>query len=129
MFLFLFFFASPPRWVYLPFWPCILSFWRFVGVPFWAPGVLAFLGFSRYCGGLEITRPLLRPFLGHEAASVFVVDFLFSYVVFPLLCCLRLHFLLGPSRRPTPKWARQRVVAPAPRESDPQGKHFLRGGV
>ena len=23
--------------VYLPFWPCVLSFSRFVGVPFWAP--------------------------------------------------------------------------------------------
>ena len=30
---------SPPHRVYLPFWPCVLSFWRFVGVPFWAPGV------------------------------------------------------------------------------------------
>ena len=37
-----FFSLSPPHRVYLPFWPCVLSFLRFVGVPFWAPGVLAF---------------------------------------------------------------------------------------
>ena len=29
--------------VYLPFWPCVRSFWRFVGVPFWAPGVFGIL--------------------------------------------------------------------------------------
>ena len=33
---------SPPHRVYLPFWPCVLSFSCFVGVPFWAPGILAF---------------------------------------------------------------------------------------
>ena len=57
-----FLFESPPRLVYRPFWLCVLSFPRFVGVPFWAPGVLAIFGFSQYLGGLEITRPLLRPF-------------------------------------------------------------------
>ena len=68
--------------------------------------------------GLEINRPLLRPFLGREAAWVLLVDSLFV-VVFPLLLCLRLHFLLGPSRRSTPKWAEERVITPAARESDP----------
>ena len=30
----------------------------FFGVPFWAPGVLAFFGFSRYCvGGLRLLPP------------------------------------------------------------------------
>ena len=47
----------PRRACYRPFWPCVPSFSRFVGVPFWAPGVLAFFGFSRNIGGLEITRP------------------------------------------------------------------------
>ena len=27
----------------LPFWPCVLSFWCFGGVPFWAPGVFGIL--------------------------------------------------------------------------------------
>ena len=36
---FFFLFLSPPHRVYLPFWPCVLPFSRFVGVPFWAPGV------------------------------------------------------------------------------------------
>ena len=55
---FVLFFLCPRRdRVYLPFWPCVLSFWRFVGVPFWAPGVLAFFGFSRYLGGLRLLTP------------------------------------------------------------------------
>ena len=41
---FLFFLCPRRNWFVLPFWPCVLSFWRFVGVPFWAPGVF---GFSR----------------------------------------------------------------------------------
>ena len=36
-----------PRRVYLPFWPCVLSFSRSVGVAFWAPGVLAFFWILR----------------------------------------------------------------------------------
>ena len=36
---FLFLFVSRRNWFVLPFWPCVLSFWRFVGAPFWAPGV------------------------------------------------------------------------------------------
>ena len=60
-------------------------------MPFWAPGVLAFFGFSRY--------PLLRPFLGREAAWVFVVDS-FGRFCFLLLWCLRLfHTLEGRTRR------------------------------
>ena len=47
----------PRRACYHPFWPCVPSFSRFVGVPFWAPGVLAFFGFARNIGGLAITRP------------------------------------------------------------------------
>ena len=35
--------VSPPRLSVHPFWPCVLSFWRFVGVPFWAPGVFGIL--------------------------------------------------------------------------------------
>ena len=44
----------PRRACYHPFWPCVPSFSRFVGVPLWA---LAFFGLSRNIGGLEIIRP------------------------------------------------------------------------
>ena len=43
-----FLFLSPPHRVYLPFWPCVLSFSRFVGVPFWAPGVFFWILLEHY---------------------------------------------------------------------------------
>ena len=98
--LFFFLFLSLPHVVYHPFWPCVFFFSRFVGVPFWAPGFLAFFGFSRKVGGLEITHPFLRPFLGREAAWVFLVDSLFVVFVFPFLWCL--VFFFSHSRRVEP---------------------------
>ena len=88
MFLSLFLVFVPRRnRVYLPFWPCVLSFWRFAGVPFWAPGVLAIFGFSRYLGGgLSLLAPLLRPFFwrrGGKGASLLLVP----VFVFPFLFC------------------------------------------
>ena len=84
---FVLFFLCPRRdRVYLPFWPCVLSFWRFVGVPFWAPGVLAFFGFSRYLGGLRLLAPLLRPFSrtrGGKGASLLLV----LVLLFPFFVC------------------------------------------
>ena len=73
--------------VYLPFWPCALSFWRFVGVPFLGPGVFGVsLGTS------------LRPFSrtrGGKGASLLLVLVLF----FPFRFVLRLHtFSRSPSR-------------------------------
>ena len=73
-------------------------FSRFVGVPFWAPGGLAFFGFSRYCRGLEITRPLLRPFLGREAARVLVVDSSFVVCCFFPFCVVCGHTFYGPEQ-------------------------------
>ena len=35
--------CPPPLLSVHPFWPCVLFFWRFVGVPFWAPGVFGIL--------------------------------------------------------------------------------------
>ena len=88
-----------------------------------------FLGFSRYCGGLEITRPLLRPFSRTRGGKGACCRFSFCLVLFfPLLCCLRLHFLLGPSRCSDAEVGKRRVITPAPRESDPQGmRHRARG--
>ena len=76
-------FLSPPHLVSHPFWPCVLSFSRFVGVPFWAPGVFWIL--------LELTG--LAPseaLFGREAARVFGF--------FSCLCCFPvcgIHTLAG----------------------------------
>ena len=89
--------VSPPQPGLSPVLACVLSFWRFVGVPFWAPGDLAIFGFSRYLGGLRLLAPLLRPFSrtrGGKGASLLLVLVLF----FPFLFCLHAF-----SSRP--KWA------------------------
>ena len=109
--------------VYLPFWPCVLSFWRFVGVPFWAPGVFG--------DSLDSLGTLLRPFFSDaRRQGCFIASR--AWVVFPLfvLFCgctpfleARVGFLAevgSPSRLFQPKWA-ERAIEPAPRESDPQG--------
>ena len=71
------------------------------------PGVLALFGFSRNVGWLEVTRPLLRPFLGREAAWVFAVGFVCLFFLSFCGVCGN-TFLLGPSRRSMLKWAEQR---------------------
>ena len=50
-------FLSLPHLANRPFWPCVLSFSRFVGVPFWAPGVLAIFGFSGTLEGFRLLAP------------------------------------------------------------------------
>ena len=130
-FLFLFLVCVPRRnraRVYLPFWPCVLSFWRFVGVPFWAPGDLAIFGLSRYLGGLRLLAPLLRPFSrtrGGKGASLLLVLVLF----FPFCFGLRLHTFSSSPSRLSSRSGRNGTSKPAPRESDPQGGGFLRGGL
>ena len=87
VFFFLFLVFVPRRnRVYLPFWPCILSFSRFVRVPFWAPCVLAILDSLGTWGGLRLLAPLLRPFFwtrGGKGASLLLVP----VFVFPFLFC------------------------------------------
>ena len=93
---------SPPHRDYVPFWPCVLFFSHFVGVPFWAPGVLAiFRILSVFWGGLRLLAPLLRPcFLDGEAARVLVVDSPFVVrCFFPFTVVCATLFLEGPSRR------------------------------
>ena len=82
-------FLSPPR-LFLPVLAVRPFFLAFCRGAILAPGVLAFFGFSRNIGGLEITRPLLRPVLGREAAWVFIVDSLLSFLFSPFCCVLRL---------------------------------------
>ena len=87
-FFFSFSFLCPRRIrVYRPFWPCVPSCWRFVGVPFWAPGVFWIL--SGLLWGL---------FLGREAARV-LLCFLCLCCFSPFRFVLRLHtFSRSPSR-------------------------------
>ena len=71
-------------------------FLAFVGVPFWAPGVLAIFGFSRYLGGLRFLAPLLRPFSrtrGGKGASLLRVLVLFFTF---LVCFAAAHLLWKP---------------------------------
>ena len=119
---------SPPRLAYRPFWPCVPSFSRFVGVPFWAPGRFGVFGFSRNIGGLEITRPLLRPpFLGRGAAWVFIVDSPFVDFVFPLLLCFAAFSRQLEGADPSSNEAYPRVIAPAPHVSEGPGSAIARG--
>ena len=65
-------------------------------MPFWAPGVFAFFGFSRYLGGLRLLAPLLRPFSrtrGGKGASLLLVP-CFVFPLFVLFC----GFTRSPSR-------------------------------
>ena len=82
------------------------------------PGRLGVFGFSLNIGGLEITRPLLKPFLGCEAAWVFIVDSLFVVFVFPLLFCFAAFSRQLEGAGPSSNEAYQRVIEPAPRPSE-----------
>ena len=77
-------FFSPPLFICL-FWPCVLSFLWFVGVPFQAPCVFAFLGFARNIGGLRSLAPSEALFL--DARRHGCLWSIFSVVlVFPFCC-------------------------------------------
>ena len=79
---------SPPHRVYLPFWPCVLFFSRFVGVPFWAPGVLAFSWIlSVLWGARDYAPPSEALFSDARRQGCLLSILLLSCVVFPLLCC------------------------------------------
>ena len=107
--LFSFPFLSPPHLVYHPFWPCVLFFSHFVGVPFWGPGVLAFFGFSQTRGGM-----------GASCRFSFC-RFCFSpFVVFAAFFTL----LEGSSRRRTSRTPGHRT---APRPSEGPGSPIVRG--
>ena len=83
---FLFLVLSPPRLVYRPFWPCVPSFSRFVGVPFWAPGVFVFSRIlSVLWGAGDYSPPSEALFSGREAARVFW-SILSVVFVFPFCC-------------------------------------------
>ena len=49
----------PPRFLFRPFWPCVLLLGVFLGVPFWAPRVF---GILLELMGLEVARPFQGPF-------------------------------------------------------------------
>ena len=84
---FLFLFVSRRIWFVLPFWPCVLSFWRFVGAPFWAPGVF---GFSR-----DFSKAFFSDARRQGSFSASCVLFCFS----PFRSVLRPHtFSRSPSR-------------------------------
>ena len=80
--LFLFsFFCAPPRFLFRPFWPCVLLFGVFLGV---------FLGFSLSLWGLS-SPPSEALFLGRRAARV-VGASLALFFFFPFCFVLQLHF-------------------------------------
>ena len=69
----------PPRFLFCPFWPCVLLLGVFLGVPFWAPRVFWIL-----------LGPSEAFFLGREAARVFRASL--ALCSFPLfLFVLRPH--------------------------------------
>ena len=78
---FVLFFLCPRRdRVYLPFWPCVLSFWRFVGVPFWAPGVFFLDSLGTWGGSEAFSRTR-----GGKGASLLLVP-CFVFPLFVLFC-------------------------------------------
>ena len=80
----------PLRLVYRPFWPCVLSFAFFLGVPFWAPWF--FFVILLEITGLSSLAPS-EAFFGREAARVFQC---FSFVVFVFpFCCVCDHTFLA----------------------------------
>ena len=113
--------------VYLPFGPCVLAFWRFVGVPFCAPGFFWIL--SGLLWGLFFGREAARCFIASRACVVFPLFVLFCGFT-PFLEA-RLGFLAevgSPSRFFQPKWAERDVRARPSGEWSP-GERFLRGGL
>ena len=74
-----------------------LLFWCFLGVPFWALRVLVFLDSLGTSWGLSSLAPSEAPFSDARRQGC-LHRFSFVVFVFPLLSCLRLHTLEGPSR-------------------------------
>ena len=81
----------PPRWVYRHFWPCVLLFGVFLGVPFWAPRVF---GILLELTGLEFARPFLGPFSWDARRQGCFCASLAWFFLFPFCFVLRPHFFL-----------------------------------
>ena len=100
-------FVPPPLFLHarLFFGRASFCFWRFFGVPFWAPGVFGIL--------LGLSDPCFRT---RGGTGVRVVSCLCRFW-FPLFVV----FAASHARKPMPFWEVRLRLLPAPRESDPQG--------